>query len=478
NFLRRRHEALEHQLGVGRQRDAGVAPLDHLDRPAETAAGEVVFRDVGAGRRRPHRAQHRRLADADHHRAMLATLPVFPPDDVAVLAVLDEDRERVLVMYLDAVGADIDPVAVGIAGDDEALGADVAAAVVLMPFRRREGIDVDRAAFDHIAQRGPVLDHDRRDRIGLLAAMLAIDLHAVEADLAIVEHFRGSHVHHHAMAGRIALDIAEDQDRRRVLFEAQLIERADLEIGVGAVDIFDVPHLLGEFERLAQIAQSFEHDGFAIADRFVHRLFLPCSDEAGPVMMTDLGFLSRRPLDPFAATAGLASAPARLAAAITRPMSPCWSRVRIMASRHSSAGCARTALAHRRNLARMSSRAESRDTACTSTVTVRLPSSETVMVSGLTAGTWRIFFITALTRGSCMASSASSSSVKRPQTSAAAIRKAPLKPALSSSHGSGRNSENVCRSAAIDSTLSARTACSSTRRKAASISGWPGLQAG
>ena len=39
----------------------------------------------------------------------------------------------------------------------------------------------------------------------------------------------------------------------------------------------------------------------------------------------------------------------------------------------------------------------------------------------------------------------------RRATSVAAIRNAPLKPALSSSHGSGRSSENVCRSASIDS---------------------------
>src|SRR5262249_24627271 len=205
------------------------------------------------------------------------------------------------------------------------------------------------------------------------------------------------------MAGRIAFDVAEEQDRRRVLFEAQLIERADLEVWVGAVDIFDVPHLLGDFERLAQIAQRFEHDCFPIADRFVHRLFLPGSDEAGPVVMTDFGFVSRQPLDSFVAVAGIASAPARLAPAMTRPMSSCWSRVRIMASRPSSAGCARTAPAHWRNLARMSSRAESRDTGRTSTVAVRLPASETVTVSGSPAGTWWIFFISAVTRPSCTA---------------------------------------------------------------------------
>ena len=64
--------------------------------------------------------------------------PPFAPDDVAVLAGLDEHAERLLVVHHDAIGAEIDPVAVEILGDDEAFGADVVAAVVRVPFRRRK----------------------------------------------------------------------------------------------------------------------------------------------------------------------------------------------------------------------------------------------------------------------------------------------------------------------------------------------------
>src|SRR5712691_8462821 len=72
------------------------------------------------------------------------------------------------------------------------------------------------------------------------------------------------------MARRIALDVAEDEHGRRGLFEADLIERADLKIGVGAIDVFEIADLLGEFQALAEIAQGLDHHGLAIAHRLVH----------------------------------------------------------------------------------------------------------------------------------------------------------------------------------------------------------------
>ena len=51
----------------------------------------------------------------------------------------------------DAIGADIDPVLLGIAGDVEAAGADIAAApLALMPDRRREPGHVDGVALDDV----------------------------------------------------------------------------------------------------------------------------------------------------------------------------------------------------------------------------------------------------------------------------------------------------------------------------------------
>ena len=54
------------------------------------------------------------------------------------------------------------------------------------------------------------------------------------------------------------------------VFEAQLIERADLELGVGTVDVFEIAHLLGEFQAFAQVAERFLGSRLAIAQRFVH----------------------------------------------------------------------------------------------------------------------------------------------------------------------------------------------------------------
>ena len=71
------------------------------------------------------------MADDDDHRAGFARRPTFLADEVAVFAGVDEDGERLVVVHLDAVRADIDPVAVGIFDDHQTLGADIPAAVVL-----------------------------------------------------------------------------------------------------------------------------------------------------------------------------------------------------------------------------------------------------------------------------------------------------------------------------------------------------------
>jgi hypothetical protein len=53
------------------------------------------------------------------------------------------DPQRVLVMHADTVGADIGPLAVRIFHDHHAAGADITAAVFLMPTRRRELEQID-----------------------------------------------------------------------------------------------------------------------------------------------------------------------------------------------------------------------------------------------------------------------------------------------------------------------------------------------
>src|SRR6185312_11791287 len=105
------------------------------------------LRDTWSRRRGGGGTEYRCLAAAHHHRARLAALPVFAADHVAVLAGLDEYDEGLATMHLGAIGTEIDPVAIRILGDDQTFGADIAAAVIGVPARRRKGLDIDRVAF-------------------------------------------------------------------------------------------------------------------------------------------------------------------------------------------------------------------------------------------------------------------------------------------------------------------------------------------
>ena len=57
------------------------------------------------------------------------------------------------------------------------------------------------------------------------------------------------------MIVRVALDLAEQEDGRHRLLQAQLIERAHLEMRVGALDDFERPDLVGNLETLAKIGK-------------------------------------------------------------------------------------------------------------------------------------------------------------------------------------------------------------------------------
>src|SRR5262249_55993978 len=62
-----------------------------------------------------------------------------------------------------AIGAAVDPALVGIAGDVEAAGANVAAAVGRVPFRRGEGGDVDVVSGHDVLENRTVVDVFGRD---------------------------------------------------------------------------------------------------------------------------------------------------------------------------------------------------------------------------------------------------------------------------------------------------------------------------
>src|ERR1700752_1955331 len=66
------------------------------------------------------------------------------------------------------IGAVITPSFVGLAGDIDASRTDIAAAVFIMPERRRELEHVDIAVFVHVVEKSTFLDEFRRYRLDTL----------------------------------------------------------------------------------------------------------------------------------------------------------------------------------------------------------------------------------------------------------------------------------------------------------------------
>src|SRR5262249_29898937 len=139
-------EAFEHDLGVGRNGQASDRPLDHLDRLSAHAADDLVLAHPIGHLARGHQEGHG-IAAADHRDGhSLAARLVLVAHLPAVLARRDVESRGPGVVDHDAVGAAIDPALVRLAGDVEAAGADVAAAVGLVPLRGRKPGDVDIVA--------------------------------------------------------------------------------------------------------------------------------------------------------------------------------------------------------------------------------------------------------------------------------------------------------------------------------------------
>src|SRR5439155_13160754 len=127
-------------------RQAGDRPLDHLDRLAAHPADDLVLADAIRHLAAGHQEGHG-IAAADHrHRHWLAARLVFVAHLPAVLAGRDVKAGGPGVVDHHPVGAAIDPALVRVAGDVEAAGADVAAAVAGVPDRRRKAGDVDLVA--------------------------------------------------------------------------------------------------------------------------------------------------------------------------------------------------------------------------------------------------------------------------------------------------------------------------------------------
>ena len=108
-------QALDHELGVGRDRQADVFGLGQFDRAAHDATGDVELRLLGAEHLRRQHEQHRIDAVSRDHLARLAARPPGLAIEPAVLArrAVEPDPARP-VQHL-PVAADIDAAGLGIA---------------------------------------------------------------------------------------------------------------------------------------------------------------------------------------------------------------------------------------------------------------------------------------------------------------------------------------------------------------------------
>ena len=189
-----------------------------------------------------HHEQRRMHAADDGDGARLSELVPAPHDQVSVLALRGHDRRDAAVLGLDAVGAVVDPAGVGVLHDHHAAGADVAAAVVLVPFRRRDFEDVDVAAGGDVLHQRPVRDRDRRNGLGVLhvGAPVAHEVHLARlgrhAEREIDPPHRGEDVRHHPMAAREAGDVVEHHRRRPHGALVDVDDAADLRVALGAGD--------------------------------------------------------------------------------------------------------------------------------------------------------------------------------------------------------------------------------------------------
>ena len=102
-----------------------------------------------------------------------------------MLAGRNPDAGVLLVVRHHAIGAEIDPAGVGIAHDDDAVGADVAAAVLLVDHRHRKFEQVDGLVAVDVFQHRPVLDGHRRDQPEVVLHAVAIGLHQLGRLVAV-----------------------------------------------------------------------------------------------------------------------------------------------------------------------------------------------------------------------------------------------------------------------------------------------------
>ncbi len=131
------------------------------------------------------------------------------------MAFRHHEADGLLVVHLRAIGAGVEPVLLGVDGDAVGAGADIAAAVLLVPDRGGELGDVDVIAQHDVLEHRAVVDDLVRDDLRLDEIGLAIGVgelplgQVVRKSKGQVAPPAGEHVEQHAEALRAAGHVLE-----------------------------------------------------------------------------------------------------------------------------------------------------------------------------------------------------------------------------------------------------------------------------
>jgi hypothetical protein len=254
-----RDEAFQHDLGMGREGQAGEAAAHHLGRAPAHAAHDVEL-EHPVGGFHPAVEERDRIAAQHHHdRHRLAALEVLVAMKRAVMALGHHDADRIAVVHLRPVGAGIEPALLRIARDAVGAGADVAAAVLLVPDRRGKFGHVDVVAQHDVLEHRAVLDDLMDNDGGVLEIGLAVGVAELPLGEVVGKAERhvaagaGEHVEQQAKTLRAAWDVLEHHARTVLGAQHRLGGEPDILLPAGAAHGTDLAEPVGQHQPFAQI---------------------------------------------------------------------------------------------------------------------------------------------------------------------------------------------------------------------------------
>ena len=253
-------EAREHDLRRRRHGQPGDRLGDDRIRLAADPAGPVVLARALRHFERRRDEQERVHAAHDEDRAGLLALEVRVAELAAVLAGRDVHADAFAVVDHHPVGAEVDPVRVGVLQDVDDAGAQVAAAVQRVPLRGGEFQDVHGVAAQHVLHHRTVAHDPRRERPALLGeleetvherAPFDVDRQAERQGEALAGRVR---VREDPESGRIAGDVVEQHGGGVIGVMEHLGDASDVLFPGRAAHIAELAQVADALDPVAQIA--------------------------------------------------------------------------------------------------------------------------------------------------------------------------------------------------------------------------------